>query len=318
MTLPQKRKRTWIKLNIRCPEDLSEPIADFLISTLNRGVMVEDEPETISHPYQMTQIHAYITQQEINQGLLKEIKSYLKSLSELESGYPEIQLTTQAVLEEDWAEQWKSYFKPVKIGKKFVIKPSWEEYIPNLDEIVIEIDPGQAFGTGSHPTTCLMLEALEQTMEDMKYKDLPKGIEVLDVGTGTGILGIAAVKLGAASVLGIDIDPVAVETARKNVYANHAHKQMVVSSTPLWQVEGGYHLVLANLDKNTLELLAKDLVEKLASEGFLIISGILQGQEEGLIDLFKNLGLDVKIQKSQKDNNGDEWLCIIFETGCHA
>jgi len=312
MTLQAEHKKAWIKLEILCPEPLVDVVSDFLITSLNRGIMIEDLPESFAQSEPMTLIKAYMTREEAERGLFEEIELYLSDLSSLESDYPDIKINTKAVLEEDWTEGWKRYFKPIKVGKRLVIKPSWEEYVPLAEEIVLEIDPGQAFGTGTHPTTTMMLEALEQVLGEMVIQDLPKGIEVLDVGTGTGILGIAAAKLGAASVIGIDVDPVAVEVARKNVYGNHVHKHMVVSNTPLWQVEGDFQIILANLDKNTLELLAKDLVSKMAKGAVLLISGILAGQEKGLIAIFEELGLTIMMLKSQKEN-GDEWLCIAFE-----
>ncbi len=312
MAAREEHKKPWIELEIECPETLTDVISDFLITTLDRGVVIEDIPENLSQPLPMTRLKAYMTREEAEDGLLEEIEYYLADLSSMESDYPDLELRTKAVIEEDWSEQWKSYFKPVKIGRRLVVKPSWEEYVPGSDEFVIQIDPGQAFGTGSHPTTRMMLEALEWAISEMKKRDLPMGINVLDVGTGTGLLGIAAAKLGASSVTGIDIDPTAVETARKNVYGNHVHNQMVVSSTPLWQVEGDFDIVLANLDKSTLELLAEDLASRVATNGFLIISGILNGQEKGLLNIFKGLGMDVVLEKSQKEN-GDEWLCIVFE-----
>ncbi len=312
MALRDEHKRPWIELEIVCPEPLVDVVSDFLISTLHRGVLIEDLPESFAQSEPMSLLKAYMTKDEAEKGLFEEIEFYLSDLSSMESDYPDIKLNTKAVIEEDWTEGWKRYFKPIKVGRRLVIKPSWEEYVPKASEIVIEIDPGQAFGTGTHPTTIMMLEALEQILEKMVSQNLPKGVDVLDVGTGTGILGIAAAKLGAASVIGIDVDPVAVEVARKNIYGNHVHKQMSVSTTPLWQIEGGFHLVLANLDKNTLELLAEDLVSKMADEAVLLISGILEGQEKGVIAIFDELGLKNNMLNSQSEN-GNNWLCLAFE-----
>ncbi len=150
-------------------------------------------------------------------------------------------MTVNEVNEEDWATAWKKYYHPVQISDTFTIVPTWEEYTPaSPDEKIIELDPGMAFGTGTHPTTTMCIRALEKTVQP--------GDTVIDVGTGSGVLSIAAAKLGASSVQAYDLDPVAVESAEMNVRLNKTDDIVSVGQNSLLEgIEGPVDLIVANL-----------------------------------------------------------------------
>ncbi|RUM88972.1 MAG: 50S ribosomal protein L11 methyltransferase [Thermodesulfatator sp.] len=300
-----KHPQYWIELQVETSQDLSEAVIDFLVSELHRGVIVEEKPETegsVSHP---VLIKAYLNQEDLESGVLKGIETYFSELLELHSDYPRIIWGTQQIVEEDWSQGWKKYFKPVKIGTRLVIKPTWEVYVPDEGEIVIEIDPGQAFGVGTHASTRLMLQELEAM-----GRQVLEGSSVLDIGTGTGVLAITAAKLGSRDVMAIDIDQDAVETARKNVHLNNVHNVVTVSTTPVWEVEGPFDVVLANLDRDTILFLAREIARLVSTKGTLVVSGILEGQEQVISNSFAEKGL--KLASSKKDSIEQEWVVLRF------
>src|SRR6266513_846824 len=174
--------------------------------------------------------------------------------------------------EEDWANAWKDYYHVTHIGQHLVIRPSWRDYTPKDDEVVLELDPGMAFGTGLHPTTRMCLEQLEHYTRP--------GMRVLDVGTGSGILALAAVKLGAASIHCIANSTVAVESALANAAVNHLNSRITVALGVLDDAEATrmarqYDLVLANIIARAIGSLAPNLAQVLAPGGLLITSGII-------------------------------------------
>lgn len=188
-----------------------------------------------------------------------------------------------------WRDSWKRFFRPRRVGQCLVVKPSWARYRPRGGETVIEIDPGLAFGGGQHPTTAMCLRALEE--------ELVPGARVLDLGTGSGILAISAAKLGAARVLALDIDPLAVRAARENAQANGVAG--VIEAREGTLEEGGpppeeFHLVLANITGLTIERLAPAFARALAPGGALIASGFLEDALPGLRRAFRAAGLAVE------------------------
>ncbi|MDF2927925.1 50S ribosomal protein L11 methyltransferase [Anaerospora sp.] len=172
------------------------------------------------------------------------------------------------VQDEDWASAWKEYFHPVKVSEHIVIKPSWEDYFPAVDDIVIELDPGMAFGTGTHHTTVLCIRLLDELVKT--------GDTVFDVGTGSGILAVAAAKLGAASVHAIDLDPVAVRVAQENVSMNHVQHTVVTAQGDLLTgVSGQADIIVANIIADIIIQILNDLPARLKDDGAFIASGII-------------------------------------------
>ncbi len=178
--------------------------------------------------------------------------------------------------EERWRDSWKRYFKPRRIGERLLVKPSWAKYEVKAADAVIEIDPGMAFGTGQHPTTVMCLQALERRLRP--------GEAVLDLGTGSGILAIAAARLGAGRVLALDIDPQGVKAARQNAAANGVRGVVEVREGTLPESVRGrrFDLILANISSLTIERLAASLAEALTDAGTLIVSGFLEDAVETL------------------------------------
>lgn len=172
------------------------------------------------------------------------------------------------VQDEDWASAWKEYFHPVKVSEHIVIKPSWEDYFPAVDDIVIELDPGMAFGTGTHHTTVLCIRLLDELVKT--------GDTVFDVGTGSGILAVAAAKLGAASVHAIDLDPVAVRVAQENISMNHVQHTVVTAQGDLLTgVSGQADIIVANIIADIIIQILNDLPARLKDDGAFIASGII-------------------------------------------
>lgn len=310
----------WTELAIELPAEHVDAVSDFLVSLTGRGVLVEDVQEGGKDYHE--RIRAYLTQKDKELGLLQAIEEYLGDLRKIHSDFPEIRLSARMISEEDWSENWKRYFRPIRVGRCLVIKPSWETYVPRRGDVVVEIDPGQAFGTGTHVTTAMILEAMEALWEREGWlragdwgQEQGGGspafrLRVLDVGTGTGILGIVAARLGASSVLGIDVDPDAVDIARENVRRNHVHLCMTVSMTPLWQIGETFHLILANLDRDTLILLAKDMVDRLEEGGYVLLSGVLVEQKEAILECLGGQGLTCLEERI--DPEGGEWIAMVM------
>ncbi len=216
---------------------------------------------------------------------LEELKEQLNNLQQYYLPGCEARITTDTVAEEDWANSWKAYFKPEKVGQRVVIKPSWEDYHPQKDEVIIELDPGMAFGTGTHPTTAMCIRALE--------KHFQTGQRVYDVGTGSGVLSITAAKLGAGKVVAIDLDETAVRVARTNVEASgESHRIEVIQGNLLDVVTEPADLVVANIIADIIKVVSPDVLARLVPGGLFIASGIIDDRaadvrEKLLADGFK-------------------------------
>ena len=275
---------TWVEISCRVPAELADIVAEYLTGLSGNGVCVENiNVDAFCHseiPDSPTMtIRSYFSTTEDSAGRLGEISTFLKELSQRQPGcvLPEPELSS--VSTEDWSSSWKVNFKPLRIGRRLLIVPSWEQVQPGPDDIVLHLDPGMAFGTGGHETTRLCLELLEQIMDDMPLLLTPA---VLDLGTGSGILAMAAVQLGAGHVCAVDIDPQAVEVARENLAANGLSEQVECSTTPLESMTESFDVILANILAEELVRLAPFLAERLNPGGSLVLSGIL-AEKEGLV-----------------------------------
>lgn len=207
------------------------------------------------------------------------------------------------VSEEDWANSWKAYYKPVHIGKKMVIVPAWEQYEPAAGEIIVRMDPGMAFGTGTHETTRLVIELLEAYVKP--------GARVLDVGCGSGILAICAAKLGATECKAYDIDPVAVRVARENIKDSGERNVTCDVSDLLKQVElsgGRYDIVCANIVADIIIRMAPDVGAYMKDDAILLASGIITERAEEVEEALQKCGLRVV---SRLDDNG--WCALVVQ-----
>jgi ribosomal protein L11 methyltransferase len=199
------------------------------------------------------------------------------------------ELETRLVNEEDWAEAWKSHFPVLRVGRRLVIKPTWREHEAAADDVVIALDPGMAFGTGLHPTTRLCLAAIEELADAGGVA----GKRVLDVGCGSGILGIAAALLGAASVLGVDTDPIAVQATQANAALNGLQEKVAARRGSVPTEDAPFDIALANLIATLLVDLSSELRQSLKSGGWLIASGIFVDREGEVQSAFSHVGLRV-------------------------
>lgn len=234
---------------------------------------------------------------EDNEENFDRIKNLIENLNRLSS---EIKTEYKSDCEEyDWTVEWKKFFKPLEVGEKFVIVPSWEEYTANEDKILLEIDPGMAFGTGSHETTAICLELLEGI--DLKDK------EIADVGTGSGILAIACAKLGSKRVLALDIDSLSIKTARENVEINNCSDKVEVMKSDLLNTsKDKFDLIIANILPDVIINLIPDAYDKLNHGGLMLVSGIIIEKKDLVIDELKNQGFNIV-----KDLDMGEWTGII-------
>ncbi|WKZ32564.1 MAG: 50S ribosomal protein L11 methyltransferase [Thermodesulfobacteriota bacterium] len=212
-------------------------------------------------------------------------------------------LTTSALKETDWSEKWKKGLRPVRVsykGSSVLVRPTWKRTPKRPGEKVIEIDPGMAFGTGGHATTKMCLRAILRLVMDRK---LPPNPDFLDVGTGTGVLAIAAKKLGFRKAVGLEIDEVAVRVARKN--AAHNRVKVTLSSRPVERTRGRFRLVAANILAGELKRLSPVLYDRVSPGGLLILSGILLHEKDEVIRAYPGFALE-KIYSSK------EWVALVF------
>jgi ribosomal protein L11 methyltransferase len=215
-------------------------------------------------------------------------------------------IAVNLIPDEDWNKKWKSFFQPLKISARIVIKPSWQNYHPLAGEIIVELDPGMAFGTGTHPSTSMCLNVIDELAAELS---LQKNLRLLDVGTGSGILAIAAVKLGFTEVVGIDVDLVAVRTAQKNAEINGVADRLSLSNTPLRMLAGEYSVVAANILPHVLIYLKDHLIPRLAPGGFLILSGILIEKAQEVKNAF---AVDLPLYRELHE---EQWACLVFQRG---
>lgn len=212
----------------------------------------------------------------------------------------EHQIATAEIKEEDWADSWKQYYKPERVGRRLIIRPSWEIYSPQEDDIVLDLDPGAAFGTGQHETTRLCLELIEQYMQP--------GARVLDMGCGSGILSIAALKLGAAWAMAVDIDQNAANTAVRNAKINGFDAETftalagnVTENQELDQAVGaGYDLILANIVADVIIAMRALFFQKLRPGGQLIVSGIIDARADETAQALCDAGFTVEERREKR------------------
>ncbi|MBF0231662.1 MAG: 50S ribosomal protein L11 methyltransferase [Desulfamplus sp.] len=245
-------------------------------------------------------------------GYIPDIDSSLETLDDIKKKAGElaaldikVSIETQIVDQEDWAESWKQFFHVSRITERMVIKPAWKEFVPNPDDVVIEIDPGMAFGTGTHPTTSMCIALIEKYLE--------AGNNFLDVGTGSGILMIAASKLGASCLVGIDTDEVAVQVAKDNLIKNNIPVDLFYVETGtldqyIARNDVQFDLLAANIIAEVLISIMPDIKKIVKTEGTIILSGIIKEREAVMIQSLISGGFSI----SEVRTDG-EWLAITAQ-----
>ena len=308
----------WLEIFMRVPV----AAADLLCYELNElgsvGVVVEERvldtfipPDPDETEADFFVVKAYFTDCSRAVALRRQIADRLQVLAQYTPGLDNVEIMLGELGQQDWAEDWKQYFVTTRIGSRLVIKPSWEEYLPQAQDVVVTLDPGMAFGTGTHGTTHLCLQTLAQLYElpegqtDAGAKNAPR--RVLDVGTGSGILAIAAAALGTQQIVACDIDDQACTTARENI-ANNGYSTLVeVTDTLLEDLPYAFDVILANILAEENVRLAEQLVTRLAAGGTLILSGILAEKVAMVTAGFSTFDL-VGPSLSYEQ----EWACIVY------
>ncbi len=302
-------KNNWILVEIELPGALVDIVAAVLAEHDCQGTVVEARtldtfvvPDDELLAEQLYTIKSYFDATVTSTELVERIRSDFSELPVLAPWSGKVVLVGP-VKNEDWAQNWKQNFSSFKIGEKLLFKPSWEEVEVAGDVRVIEIDPGMAFGTGTHGTTRLCLEAIAELFEAQQPP-----ATLLDVGTGSGILALGAAALGCQKVLGNDLDPLACEVARSNVAINGYSRQVEITEQPLEQLEGQFDMVVANILAEENVRLKQSLFDHTAEGGWLVLSGILREKEEFVRNGFADLALKVFPTRYQ-----DEWVCMVYQ-----
>jgi len=303
----------WLELSVLVPQEAVEAVAAVFYEIGNGGVAIEEsiveESDQIDHRNALRPVlvRTYVPLDAGAEERRLRAEESLWHLGQIMHVGP---LETRVVSEDDWAESWKIHHSLQHIGQRLVVKPSWQGYVASGDEIVIELDPGMAFGTGLHPTTRMCLVEIERRLQP--------GSTVLDLGTGSGILALAAAKLGASYVLAMDIDPIAVEVAKANVKRNGVEGIVAVAQGSLDQGaehEGqmsavtrpaAFDFVVANLLAETIIDLAASLTETLHPGGLLVASGIIEPRLSDVTQALSQGGFSVIDLASEGD-----WRTII-------
>ncbi len=266
---------------------------DFMKQNL-RAWDVVDEELMNSMLSQETQISFYLENNDDKEETVAKVKDEMQKLS-LQGSFGRLKVEETGVKEEDWANNWKKYYKPLRIGEHIIIKPTWEKVTPGDNDVIVELDPGMAFGTGGHASTHMCLEFLEKIVK--------KGDRVLDIGTGSGILGIAALKLGAASVTAVDIDPLAVKISKENANLNgYAEPDFTVFEGDLAdKVSGEYDIVLANIVADIICELSKSVCKYIKPDGKFITSGIIDFKSDKVREALRENGVKILDEKTKND-----------------
>ncbi|WP_285517166.1 50S ribosomal protein L11 methyltransferase [Thermolongibacillus altinsuensis] len=310
----------WTEISIHTTHEAIEAISNILHEAGAGGVVIEDPFDLIKehdtsygeiyqlnpddYPEEGVIIKAYFPVNSFLGETIEEIKQAINNLMLYDIDLGKNSITISEVNEEEWATAWKKYYNPVKVSEKFTIVPTWETYEPvSSDELIIELDPGMAFGTGTHPTTVMCIQALEKTVK--------KGDTVIDVGTGSGILSIAAAMLGAKEVRALDLDPIAVDSAKLNVKLNKVQHIVTVSQNNLLdRIEGSADIIVANILAEIILRFVDDAYRLLNSGGLFITSGIIQTKKQEVKEGLIRSGFTIEETLTMED-----WVAFIARKG---
>jgi ribosomal protein L11 methyltransferase len=281
----------WLQLSIRAAPAAHDVIANFLMERGSPGVVLKSRA-----------VQAYFPAPNTGE-LVEEVRLFLRRLEAMDADVHEKDLRWRIIKDRNWNTAWRRFFRPQRVGRHFLVCPPWEVPAVPAGRHLITIEPGLAFGTGTHASTRGCMELLEHSAASLRAHRF----DALDVGTGSGILSIALVKLGAAKVWAIDNDPVALKVARVNIAANGVAKSVRVSSAALGRIRGVFSIVVANLTAPTIVALADKLAVKVAPGGFLILAGILTGQARAVVEAFADGRFKVLRRKREK-----EWMALLL------
>lgn len=312
--------KKWIEISVMTTSEAIEPISSIFYGLNVKGVAIEDSNDIstrnqgklkwdfanidiFKYDDNVAVIKGYFSEEENIEEIISYINFKIEELKKFDIDIGEGKIICKNTYEEDWANNWKKYYKPIKVGKDIVIKPTWEEYICKKGEKVIEIDPGMAFGTGTHETTEMCIQSLE------KY--IHKDSIVFDIGTGSGILAITAGKLGAKKVIGVDLDSVAVSTAIENVKINNSFKNIeIVHGNLMEVVNGKADIIISNIIAEVIISFTEDVKKYLNQGGYFIASGIIKDKKKDVLNKLEYCGFNII-----EVNTLGEWVCIVSQYG---
>lgn len=299
----------WLEVSLTVNGELAEAVADVLARFAPNGVVTEQGMKYVSNadrgtPAGPISVRAYLEVDEQIEETRQKLEQALYYLGMIQPVPPPVY---KQIADQNWMEAWKQHYQPIPVGQRLIIVPVWLDS-PQPERIPIKIDPGMAFGTGTHPTTQLSLELIEKNIETLKDSEIFRVLNVIDVGCGSGILSIAALKLGAQTALGIDIDIESVRNARKNANKNSIGEEFIIGQGSVMDVlEGKFPfkrspLVVANiLAPIIIRLLDEGLADLMEPGGRVILSGILDEQEGKVLDVAQAEGLALNERKQMGD-----------------
>ncbi|HBF5147129.1 TPA: 50S ribosomal protein L11 methyltransferase [Clostridioides difficile] len=307
----------WIEVTIKTTTEAVEPITNILYEQGAGGAVIEDPKDFLfqkkneldwdyveeevfkKNEEDDVLIKTYASEEKNVMEFVEIIKQKVLGLKDFGIDIGEGSVSLDQVNEADWANAWKAYYKPTKVGQRVVVKPTWEDYAMQEGDLIIELDPGMAFGTGTHETTSMCIRELE------KYVN--KDSKVFDIGCGSGILAIAAAKLGAKEVVAVDLDEVAVKVAKENVLENKVEKSVSVMHGNLTDViKDKADVIVANIIADIIKILAKDVQNFMKEDAIFISSGIILDKVEEVKESLIENGFEiVEVQKL------GEWSAIV-------
>lgn len=309
----------WSEISILTTNEAVEAITNILDEEGTSGMVIKDaadltaakefkygavyELDPAKFPKEGVLVKTYLPENKNALETAQRIKLEIDKLKDYKIDIGENKVEIAEIHEEDWANNWKQYFKPLQVSDRLTIKPTWEDYTPSDDELIIEIDPGMAFGTGTHATTKLSLRALEKHLQH-------DGV-VLDVGAGSGVLSIAAALLGAKKVYAYDLDDVAVKSTQVNTELNQLSKKITVRQNNLLDgVSVKADLIVSNILAEIIVQFIDDAWNNLKPNGLFITSGIIQDKKQLVIDALQDQQFEIV-----EVNELDDWISIIAKKG---
>ncbi|SHJ45812.1 ribosomal protein L11 methyltransferase [Hathewaya proteolytica DSM 3090] len=307
----------WNEVRVITKSEAVEPVSGIFYGLNCEGVAIEDPNDILTRKQgpltwdfadlnifeykgNAAVVKGYFDKDEDMAKIVRYIEEKVADLKDMGIDVGEGKVLDKEIYEQDWANNWKKYYKPTKISEKIVVKPTWEDYKVSEGEIVVELDPGMAFGTGTHETTRMCVKALE---EHVKAEST-----VFDIGTGSGILAIAASVLGAKEVVAVDLDPVAVDAAKENVGINKAQNITVLEGNLMDVVEGKADIIVANIIADIIKFVCADVKNFLKPEGKFICSGIILDRRQDVEEKLREVGYKIAEVK-----NEGEWVCIVCQ-----